>query len=729
MLLESAEPNTSEKPADCAAKPKQGRRLESPFALTVQRLQRRALYAVGVALIACFGGCSDDGGGDAVDDSATADASDAAGTIDLHFDPWIGEPAGASARYNFAGGSWYDTPFPSELRRRADGGIDLGGFPLPRKGAQDPLLLDYLAFGATHLDGFSIAPTIYVTFDAPLKGTGLPKPELSLNVNANVALIDVDDASPERGRRIPLRSTVTGATRGNLLAANLLMAQPTWGAALRPNTTYAFYLRRGLRDAAGQALAQPAALKNALAAALGWTDAPSDADEAKLATTLAPFAAALLDGTIGALPHDLAAVTVFRTGDPTAELTRTAAWLRKNATITAATGWKKIKDRPEYALYAGTYSAPNFQQGKPPYSTVGGDFVFDDAGDPVVQAIETGLRVAIAVPKLPPGAGLEVGGLLPVVLFSHGTGGSYLDMADGGKWEVAALLCAMGFAVIGIDQPLHGPRTPKTMGKEALYLASFNFFHPAAGRTVFRQSALDNVMLVEMLKQGALDIPTLTTGGKPVSLDANRMHFYGHSQGGIVGPLLASVEPNLRAIVRSGAGGDLSLTVVRRKDIINFPQLMINKLGLDEGELSEFHPAVSLIQTIVDAVDPLAYGRAVMTRPKGVRPPHVLLTEGLKDEATPAAASEALAVAMGLSVLAPEVERSEAMAALDVKVVSAPVSNNLEVGGEKVTALLRQVASGDHYVVFTRESVAKLARDFLVSVGNTGEAIVENSGL
>jgi hypothetical protein len=92
MLLESAEPNTSEKPADCAAKPKQGRRLESPFALTVQRLQRRALYAVGVALIACFGSCSDDDGGDAVDDSATADASDAAGTIDLHFDPWIGEP-------------------------------------------------------------------------------------------------------------------------------------------------------------------------------------------------------------------------------------------------------------------------------------------------------------------------------------------------------------------------------------------------------------------------------------------------------------------------------------------------------------------------------------------------------------------------------------------------------------------------------------------------------------
>lgn len=668
--------------------------------------------------------CSNEPGADG------ADATDAS-SDPLAEDPYADVEVGIEARYDLAGTGWHDAPFPSELRRRPDGGIDLSGFPLPRKGETDQLLADYLAFGQAQLDGFSVAPTIYIPFEGGLSAALLPSPVESLDDAALIGLVDVDPQSPEYGRRIPLRSAMSGAQRGNLLAENLLMAQPTWGAALREGTLYAFYVRRGLLDQLSRPLGRAEAFGRAVDAAYGIAGTPEDAKEAALAATLAPLAQARLDGKLDLLPRDLAAATVFRTGHPAGELAKIATWLRANLTVKPASNWKKAKETATYALYTGTYEAPNFQSGDPPYTSgTAGGFAFELDGTPIVQRTETGLRVAVAIPKLPPGEGLAVGGLLPVVIYSHGTGGSYTSFTSASPWAPADLLCAAGFAVVGIDQPLHGPRAGKNLAKEALYLASFNFLNPAAGRTVFRQAALDNVVVVEMLRKGALDIPaSVASGGEKIGLDGNRLHFYGHSQGGIVGPLLGSIEPGLRALVLSGAGAGLSLTVVRRKDIVDFPALVKAKLDLDDGELSELHPAVSLIQMIVDAVDPIAYGRLVMRRPVGQRPPHVLLTEGLLDEATPSVASEALAVTMGLSILAPAVARNEAMVALGTPVANAPVSNNLTVGDEKVTALLRQVDGGSHWTIFEKESVAKLAADFLASVGSTGEAIVENSGL
>ena len=544
-----------------------------------------------------------------------------------------------------------------------------------------------------------------------------------------VQLIDVDPASPERGRRFPLRVDLSGFERGNLLLPHLLMAQPTWGAALLPKTSYALIVRRGLRDSVGRPLGQPEPLRRALDAAFGLGETPSDAKEAKLAATFAPLVQAVDDGVISLLPRDLAAVAVFRTGAPTVELATIADWLRVWPGFKAATEWKKSKDKPGYTLYTASYLAPNFQHGKPPYTSVGGGFVFDANGAPVPFREDEPIRVAVAVPKLPPGDGLDVGGLHPVVLYSHGTGGSYTSFTSNGPNSPADLLTDRGLIVVSVDQPLHGLRAGTTLGKETLYLASFNFLNPTSGRTTFRQAALDNVALVEMIKRGLLDVPGSVTGGAPIGLDGNRLHFYGHSQGGLVGPLLASVEPTLRAFVLSGTGAGLSQTLVRRKDIIDFPELVRSKLDLDDGELSEFHPAISLIQMMVETVDPIAYGRSVLQRPKGVRPPHIFHTEGLLDEATPAVASEALAVAMGLHILEPVFQRNDAMKALQTPSVKAPVQNNVTIGDQKVTAVLRQVQNGSHYAIFDFANVANLAADFLASVASTGEAIIGNDGM
>ncbi len=660
---------------------------------------------------------------------ADKDGKDATGASGLAHDPWAAEASGVSARYDLAGKGWHDAPFPSELRRRDDGGLDLSGFPAPRTGSPDPLLASYLEHGEAVLDGWGVAPTIYIAFDGALQVGALPTPTASMAADSQLVLVDVDAASPERGRRFPLRSAQSGFERGNLLLQHLLMVQPAWGAVLRPDTSYALVVRRGLRDSLDRPLGQPAALAAALDAAFGLGPVPSDPQQARLAQTLAPLAATVDAGALALLPRDIGAVTVFRTGRPARELALLAKWLHAWPGFQAATQWKLVKEKPGYRLYTAEYLAPNFQHGTPPYLSGGGGFAFLPDGTPEPARLDEPIRVAVAVPKLTPGSGLDLDGLHPAVIYSHGTGGNYFSFDDGSPNNPAELLTDRGMVVVSIDQPLHGKRSGKAMAKDSLYLASFNFLNPPAGRAVFRQAALDNVALIEMIQRGLLDVPASATGSKPLQIDANRLCFYGHSQGGLVGPLLASVEYNLRAFVLSGTGAGLSLTVVRRKDIVDFPALVTAKLGLDEGELSELHPAVSLIQLLVEAVDPIAYARQVLARPPGVRPPHILHTEGLLDEATPAVASEALAVAMGLHLLEPVVQRNEAMVALGTPAVSAPVSNNVEIGGEKVTALLRQVAGGSHYVIYDVEPLARMAAEFLAQVVSSGEAMVETSGL
>jgi len=176
----------------------------------------------------------------------------------------------------------------------------------------------------------------------------------------------------------------------------------------------------------------------------------------------------------------------------------------------------------------------------------------------------------------------------------------------------------------------------------------------------------------------------------------------------------------------SGGGGGLSLTAVMRKDIIDFPQLIRNKLGLDpEGELSEYHPAISLIQMLIDISDPTAYGREVFLRAPDKRPPHVLMTEGRKDEASVAPTAEALAASMGLAILHPAANLNQAAVAMKLPVLKLPVTNNLTFGAHKVTGLLVQYPAGDHFVIFKDSEAADMYADFMFSVASTGEAIIQ----
>jgi len=631
-----------------------------------------------------------------------------------------GIATGATARVDLSGKDWHALPFPIDTRRDSQGVLDLTGFPAPREGKPAPLLTDHLAFAASELRGFSIQPTVFVAFDAPLDPKALPGPIASKQAGTAIALVDVDAASPSYGQAVAVRAKVSPPQRGQYQIANLLMVQPVWGQPLRPLTTYALIVRRGLRDAAGKVLGQPKALEDLFGA---WAKgAPPPAALGALDAAFAPLRKAIGDGKVAVPYQDIAAATVFTTGNPAGQLRGMAEWVRKSWQPDKATDWKIAKKTSKYWLLEARYHSPNFQQGKCPYDDDGtGGFVFDAQGNPKVQ-VEESLRVSVMVPLERTS---DVGGSTPIAMSAHGTGGNWLSYVSGGQFKIGTQLATQGLAIASIDQPLHGPRCdPPIAEHTVLDLKTFNFLNIAAGRSGFRQSALDSVAMARMIRSGLLDVPAeWSPDGKVVHFDPMRIAFIGHSQGGLSGALLAAIESDVRAFVLSGAGAGLSLTIMQRKDPGDIAKLVASALGLDDGEISEFHPAIALVQMLADATDPLAYGEFVFARPAGVKPPHILLTEGVLDKQTPADTSEALAAAIGLDVLAPKVNLNDAMIANGTKVLTAPVQNNVHRNGFDVTGVVSQWAGLDHFAIFTTEKVAKLYTWFLLGAAQTGVAV------
>lgn len=662
-----------------------------------------------------------------IDGAAGEDASAASGTTDagatalaLAADPWPNEASGATARYDLAAKDWHAQPFPTNSRRDAQGRLDLSGFPPPREGGMPGIIQQYLDYASDHVRGWSLQPTIYVQFDRPLTATMVRKPAESLTQNSYF-LMDVDPSSPEYGKLVPLIGQVSAHQRLQHLQPDLFMVQPVWGRPLRPKTTYAFVLRRGVRDAEGKVLARPAALAAVLDAALGGVKGVSDPEQQRLADTLQPLIDAYQAGKLTVPWRDIAAATVFSTGNPTSQLKAMAQWVRDKAPAQAATAWKKTASSKKYVLYTATYEAPNFQKGKCPYDDDGdGAFELKSDATPVVQRTET-MRVAVAVPLTH--VHVSADGLMPVAMYAHGTGGDWMSFVGE---KVVDNLAARGVAMVSIDQPLHGPRCEVPQSGGALDLHTFNFLNVAAGRTGFQQSALDSVMLSRLLRQGHLDVPEgVAADGKAVHFDPQRVVFIGHSQGGLSGSLLAAVDPHQVAYVLSGAGAGISLTVMLRKHPADIANTLGVVLGLDKGELSQFHPAVSLVQLLADVTDPLSYGHSVLHRDNGERPPHVLLTEGLLDQATPSDTSEALAAVLGLQVLSPKAHFNDALELAKTSVVASPAQENLMINGFAVTGVLSQWPTLDHFVIFKSKEAQALYSVFLESAIDSGAAIAE----
>jgi len=615
-------------------------------------------------------------------------------------------------------GGFFDLPFPFDYRRTDEGKLDLSGFPNPRRS----LLVDYYLSVFAEVDGFSINGAIYVRFSDLIDEASLPEsPAATLEAASPVFLVNVDPLSPEHGRRHPLRLRYYRSSAA-FYDAHLLAALPIYGLGLREDTLYAFVVTRALRDHQGRALSVSPDFRKIV------TDDPEMGEAHQTAREVLRPLFDFLDDTREAgtdVPpdlDDLAVASVFRTRRVTGELAAVDRYLSEvyempppeNLALIDGIGCEHC------TMMEGTFFLPEFQEGRKPYWT-GGGFAFDEAGTPVVQEVAEA-RFALSVPSGPmPDSGW------PVLLYGHGTGGSYIAFI---YKQVHERLGAAGVAVLCTDEPLHGPRGPEPgIPPSSITFTFFNFLNPTAGINNIRQSVADKMALVKLARQ--FDVPaSASPTGERIRLDASRLAYMGHSLGGVTGGVFMGAEPEVGAAVLSGAGGGLSLLFLDLPDELDpFMKVALRAIGFARGEiLDDFHPITTLMQTFSEPGDPISYGHYYSENPPAGMPKNIFLPEGMEDNRVAPKLHEALAVSIGLPQTHPVYEQVDGLVLKGLDPVGLPLEGNIDFQGTRSTGALIQYSPGDHWIIFSTEEHEMQYVNFLVSYYETGLARIEPVG-
>lgn len=547
------------------------------------------------SLLACsflLVGCGDDDG-----DSASSGVPGTRAAFDLAAD--LADPA-----------HFYDAPYPSDLRLDADRHPQLAGYPNPKSIG----IVDGLVQSASEARGFPTLPVIYFHFDGAL-APRLLDDVVPGDKTSPILLVDVDAKSPEHGRLIPVVALTTGTDV--YLPEHLLAIAPRPGFVLRPDTSYGVVVMRSANDETGSPLGVPPTLARL---ALGK---PRGDREKAAAPVFAPLFETL--GTLELDPKEVAAATVFTTGDVVKEVEALSSKVREKYDVTLAN--LALYDDPEVTdlcILQGTVELPQFQTGKPPFSS-DGRFEFDASGAPVEQRKETA-PFKIVLPKSPmPAAGY------PLVLNVHGSGGFSVAMVrpvlDDGTLGPAIgpafPYANRGFAMAGMAMPLNPERLPG-----AASTAYLNANNLAAIRDTFRQGTIELRLFLQALEKleippsalGSCTGPTLPAGATSFHFDTKKMALTGQSMGGMLTNILGPIEPHLRVAVPTGAGGHWTHFIMHTPlSGGKFPALIKLVLAADEP-LSFVHPVLGLGAAALEAADPIVYVPRLAKRPLAGHP-------------------------------------------------------------------------------------------------------------
>jgi hypothetical protein len=583
----------------------------------------------------------------------------------------------AEVRFELPRERWHDfldVPWPSDALR-TDDGLDLSAFPNPYGSST---LDDYVALFSSS-PGYSTSGALYFQVEGGVDESSLPQsPRESVAADATMFLVTLADPS----RRVPIewQHYPEGTA---FLPPGSMAVLPLLGAIV--DGPAALVVTSRARAADGRALGASSDLRALLRCEPldGLTAQPDcEAYEA-------------LPAKVGLSADEIALLQIFTPQDATAPL-------KRGFEVVTARAAASVKDfaiyetgYQEYVVFTGTVDLAQFQAGSAPYNDfdgVTGGFVLDDDGRPIVQREET-VEVVVTVPRgPPPDAGW------PLVINGHGTTGSLLSGLGDGAYAEAHQLARAGCAMLATSEPLHLGREGYVEGGEQLN--TFNFLNPVSGRDIWLQSALEKAQLVSAAK--AMTIPAVEGSYPAVHFDPEQVHYFGHSQGGIVGALFVGVEDRIGGAFLSGAGGGFAPSLIEKTQPVRLAEVVRTLLSLPDDEpLDRFHPVPNLMQIWVDPLEPLNFGAAWRHRPERATP-HLVMTSGLDDSYTPPRNHAALAAAFGLPPVEPVALNAEVLQLAGLDPVAEEAAHNLRTArGEPLTGGLLQYPDDGHFAVFS----------------------------
>lgn len=325
----------------------------------------------------------------------------------------------------------------------------------------------------------------------------------------------------------------------------------------------------------------------------------------------------------------------------------------------------------------GAYVAPFNQLGLDPTSTnvtVANPF-------PVRTATVT-VPVLVTLPNAASGRTRPAAGW-PVVMYQHGITRNRCDML-----AISATAAAAGFAVVAIDQPLHGASPTDTADLcRPFYIGATPFAQLGARERTFDVDLINNTTSApgpdgrvdpsgahminlpslltsrDNLRQAAADlsvvalsIPQMDVNGNQVpDFDGSRINFVGQSLGGIVGSVFMAIEPTVNVGVINVAGGGIAGLLNGsatfgpriRAGIAAGAGITVDSPAFP-ATLAQFLFAA---QTVIDSADPINYAGLMASE-------RILFQEVIGDlvvpnqvAGAPLSGTEPLIAAMGLSTI------------------------------------------------------------------------------
>jgi hypothetical protein len=611
--------------------------------------------------------------------------------------------------------SFLQVPFPSDLQLAANGTVSLDVESVQRL-VPSQTGAKYIVESLARTHGFGVYGGVVfeLTGDAP-DASKLPTGKTGdcTSKDSPIVFFDVDAGAP-----VECQAAWNDDTKLNrsIETIPVLVVRPARGSVLPEKHKIAVLLTSAITSASGPLAASPsfASLRDGQrgdAASKGYGDA-IDAATAKLGLDKSKVVSAAVY-TTGAVTDELREARELARAGAIPTLKWTAADLApvqaaKFANAPLPEGWtatlddllgtpNKLPDGTDDpdrggdnpgtahdaigAIGTAVIDAPNFLIDKPAgYGDPDhGTFFHDGAGKVAINPAKPTAKVWISffVPKT---AAPEGG--YPTVVFQHGMGGQ-----RGDALAIADTYAKKGWLTVSIEPVLQGTRgasanargdkksdykrsTSKYDGPDGFIDRNSeganeapndlfgNLFRLAALRDQFRQSVVDHTTLLRLLSSSPT-LDGLEIGGAKPKIDGTRIAYSGDSLGGILGSLLAGIEPDHKAYILNVPGGALLTELASNSP--NIYSLLNGSAALNFGflnaQMPPSHPMVNLMQHVIDGGDPIAVA-STTTKPvplAGTTPKarNMLLLEALADELVSNQATEAMARGMGIPVLKP----------------------------------------------------------------------------